>query len=99
AITTRRRNRKTVPSPWLPAAKIDLVADQPDRHRAEARRPGLCFSRIIDPQHQIGVGCPGPRAADALLFDRVGRITNSGGIEQGDRVAIEVELYLDDIAR
>ena len=44
------------------------------------------------------VGGPLTGAPHALLLDRLSALANPRGVEQRDRIAIEVEMHLDDVA-
>ena len=55
--------------------------------------------RIGQPQHQIGLRRARPRAPHALLLHGIVGLANAGGVDHRHRIAVEIELHLDDVAR
>ncbi len=55
--------------------------------------------RVHDPQHEVRTFRPRPRAAHALLFDRVVAFPHARRIQQRHRIAAEIEMHLDHVAR
>ena len=72
-----------------------------DRSRARSIAPASRAARraSIHPQHQVRLGRPLPRAAHALLLDRIVAVADAGGVEQRHRIAVEIEMHLDHVAR
>ena len=81
--------------------QIDLVANNPFRLRFifSGRRSLVTLGRIDHPQHQVGRVRPRLRAPHALLLDRIVALADAGGVEQGHRIAAEIEMHLDHVAR
>ena len=62
----------------------------------------MCNGRIVSigkPQHEIRFPCPRSRAAHAFLLDGIVGLANARGVDDGHRIAVEIELHLDDVAR
>ena len=59
----------------------------------------LAPRRIRQPQHEIGFRRAGPGAPHALLLDRIVGLANAGGVDHRHRIAVEIELHLDDVPR
>ena len=58
--------------------------------------------RVIDigePQHEIRFGRTRARAPHAFLLDGIVGLANAGGVDDRHRIAVEIELHLDDVAR
>ena len=84
------------------------MADRPFRDRScfapsKPARPHRAGSRTCDavgqPQHEVRIRRPRPGATDTLLLDRIIRLPNARGVDHRHRIAVEIELHLDDIAR
>ena len=56
-------------------------------------------SGITQPEHQVRFRGAGPGPAHPLLLDGIVGLANAGGIDHRHRIAIEIELHLDDVAR
>ena len=55
--------------------------------------------RVREPQHEIGFRRAGARTAHALLLHGIVGLANAGGVDDRHRIAVEIELHLDDVAR
>src|ERR1700712_1192724 len=77
--------------------QIDLVPHRPYRRGAPVRM--LLVPRIAHPQYQVRLSRPRPGAPHALLLDGIFGFANPGGVDQGHRIAVEIELYFDDVTR
>src|SRR5262249_23202195 len=63
------------------------------------RRPRLDRGGIDDPEHEVGAGGLLARSPHAFAFDWIVRFANAGGIEHRHRIAAEIEMQFEDIAR
>src|SRR5215831_16712834 len=83
--------------------QINLVLDEPSWRVALQRwrlRTRSAFDRYVnDPQHQIGFSRACVRTAYALLLHRLDAVANARRIQDGHRIAVELEMDLDHIAR
>src|SRR5262245_61077423 len=61
--------------------------------------PRLDRSGIDDPQHEVCAGGLLARSPHAFAFDWIVRFANAGGIEHRHRIAAEIEMQSEDIAR
>ena len=59
----------------------------------------LYLRRVRQPQHEVGIRRTRPGTTDALLLDRIVGLANAGGVDHRHRIAVEIELHLDDVAR
>src|SRR6185437_16715563 len=76
--------------------EIDLVAHEPDRRTPVVSH--LCPIGVGEPEHKIGLGRAGTRTPHTLLLYGIVGLTNAGGVDDRHRIAVEVELHLDDVA-
>ena len=104
ALATARRNLKTRPAP----RRLRPMADRPLRDRScfaparPARAPSCCdlhARRVGQPQHEVRIRRARPGTTDALLLDRIVGLANPGSVDHRHRIAVEIELHLDDVAR
>src|SRR6516164_5091458 len=83
--------------------QIDLVLDEPvGRAFFELRH--LCAHSsagryVSDPQNQIRFRGAGAGAAYTFLLDRLAAAANARRVQDGERIAVEIEVHFDDIAR
>ena len=56
-------------------------------------------SIVGQPQHQIGFRRARAGAPHAFLLDGIVGLANAGGVDHRHRIAVEIELHLDDVAR
>ena len=54
---------------------------------------------VGEPKNEIRFTCPRPRPAHTFLFDGIVGLAKSCGVDDRHRIAIEIELNLDDVAR
>ena len=104
AIATARRNLKD--TALRPTHRP--MADRPLRDRscfapsrpAPCPRAGSATARQVgQPQHEVRIRRPRPGTTHALLLHRIVGLPNAGGVDHRHRIAVEIELHLDDVAR
>ena len=77
--------------------EIDLVATS--QTGAVPSCSIVASGAVSQPEHEVGLRRPRPGAAHALLLDRIVGVADAGGVEHHHRIAVEIELHLDDVAR
>jgi hypothetical protein len=57
------------------------------------------IQRVRQPENEVRIRCPRPRSTNTLLLHRIVRLANAGGVDNRHRIAVEIELHFDDVAR
>ncbi len=77
--------------------QVDLVPDSP--YRRSLQLWSFVPLRIAHPQYEVRFRRPRPRPAYTFLLDGIVGLANSGGVDHGHRIAVEIELHLDHVPR
>jgi len=78
-------------------SQIDLVSDHDDIGGWNRRSP--LRHRVDHPQNEIGVRRPRLGARNAFALDRIVGLADAGGVEHRDRIAGQIEMHFDHVAR